>query len=386
MLRVACPRENAGGSDRFPKLLQPLRRASGPGSDGSRPPPPGLREPARLVFCYEVPTGYSMRFCIVKFCLATFVAGAAFSGHISHAMWDRTSESLPGAQLSESEIENIRPNHSFGVPVGADQPADSVRSDRLVARNCSSLARAAAVHDIPLAFFTRLIRQESNFNSKAVSRAGAQGIAQFMPATALWRGLSDPFEPTQALLESARWLHELQAEFGNLGLAAAAYNAGPRRVKDWVGGRGKLPNETRAYVRAITGRTAEEWISTPRETQISEVANDCGEIEKQSVFRPSQPAVTREQPAVANLAYGIWAVHLVGDASENRALMEYPGLQQRYRSVLGGRAPIIVKRPIGGRRPSTWYFVRVAESSHEKANQLCSRLKSVGGSCLVSRN
>jgi hypothetical protein len=327
-----------------------------------------------------------MRFCIVKFCLATFVAGAAFSGHISHAMWDRTSESLPGAQLSESEIENIRSNHSFGGAVGADRPAESVRSDRLAARNCSSLARAAAVHDLPLAFFTRLIRQESNFNSKAVSRAGAQGIAQFMPATALWRGLSDPFEPTQALLESARWLHELQAEFGNLGLAAAAYNAGPRRVKDWLGGRGKLPNETRAYVRAITGRTADEWISTPRQTQITEVANDCGEIEKQSVVTREQPTVTREQPAVANLAYGIWAVHLVGDASETRALMEYAGLQQRYRSVLGGRAPIIVKRPIGGRRPSTWYFVRVAESSHEKANQLCSRLKSVGGSCLVSRN
>src|SRR4051812_6980937 len=246
------------------------------------------------------PRGCSMRFCIVKFCLATFVAGAAFSGHISHAMWDRTSESLPGAQLSESEIENIRPNHSFGVPVGADQPADSVRSDRLVARNCSSLARAAAVHDIPLAFFTRLIRQESNFNSKAVSRAGAQGIAQFMPATALWRGLSDPFEPTQALLESARWLHELQAEFGNLGLAAAAYNAGPRRVKDWLGGRGKLQNEPGAYVRAKTGRTADEWISPRRKTKTAEAGNDWGEIKKQPVVPRQQPAVTREQPAVAN--------------------------------------------------------------------------------------
>ena len=162
-----------------------------------------------------------MRFCIVKFCLATFVAGAALSGHISHAMWDRTSESLPGAQLSESEIENIRSNHSFGVAVGADRPAESVRSDRLAARNCSSLARAAAVHDLPLAFFTRLIRQESNFNSKAVSRAGAQGIAQFMPATALWRGLSDPFEPTQALLE----------------VRALAARAAGGVWKSWVSGR-----------------------------------------------------------------------------------------------------------------------------------------------------
>src|SRR4051794_40126124 len=268
MLRVACPRENAGGSDRFPKLLQTTElRASGPGRTGRDRHRPASWNRRGWCSVMRYPRGYSMRFCIVKFCLATFVAGAAFSGHISHAMWDRTSESLPGAQLSESEIENIRPNHSFGVPVGADQPADSVRSDRLVARNCSSLARAAAVHDIPLAFFTRLIRQESNFNSKAVSRAGAQGIARFMPATALWRGLSDPFEPTQALLESARWLHELQAEFGNLGLAAAAYNAGPRRGKNWVGGRGKISNQNPGPGPALKRRKKGERVNTPRENQ-----------------------------------------------------------------------------------------------------------------------
>jgi hypothetical protein len=83
---------------------------------------------------------------------------------------------------------------------------------------------------------------------------------------------------------------------------------------------------------------------------------------------------------------GIWAIQLIGDSSESRALLEYAGLQKRYHSVLGDRPPVIIKRPIGGRAPSNWYFIRVAESSHEKANQLCSRLKSVGGACLVSRN
>src|SRR5258706_6852627 len=80
-----------------------------------------------------------------------------------------------------------------------------------------------------------------------------------MPGTARWRGLADPFEPLQSLYESARWLGELREQFGNLGLAAAAYNAGPRRVLEWLGGRGKLPGETRAYVRIITRRSAEEW-------------------------------------------------------------------------------------------------------------------------------
>ena len=70
--------------------------------------------------------------------------------------------------------------------------------------SCDTLNSAAATHGLPLEFFTRLIRQESNFDPNSVSRAGAQGIAQFMPGTARWRGLSDPFEPTEALYESAR--------------------------------------------------------------------------------------------------------------------------------------------------------------------------------------
>jgi soluble lytic murein transglycosylase-like protein len=126
----------------------------------------------------------------------------------------------------------------------------SAKSDQ----NCLALAKAAATHDVPLDFFVRLIRQESNFNPNSVSHAGAQRIAQFMPGTARWRGLADPFEPLQALYESARWLRELREQFGNLGLAAAAYNAGPRRVQDWLAGRGGLPGETRAYLRIVTGR------------------------------------------------------------------------------------------------------------------------------------
>ena len=133
--------------------------------------------------------------------------------------------------------------------------------------SCDTLNSAAATHGLPLEFFTRLIRQESNFDPNSVSRAGAQGIAQFMPGTARWRGLSDPFEPTEALYESARWLGELRDQFGNLGLAAAAYNAGPRRVRDWIAGRGQLPRETRAYVRIITGRAAEGWVGVPEKVQ-----------------------------------------------------------------------------------------------------------------------
>src|SRR5215472_14294839 len=93
-----------------------------------------------------------------------------------------------------------------------------------VARICDALAAAATENDLPVDFFARLIWQESRFDPTAVSRAGAQGVAQFMPATANARGLADPFDPFEAIAHSAKLLRDLRREFGNLGLAAAAYN------------------------------------------------------------------------------------------------------------------------------------------------------------------
>jgi hypothetical protein len=86
---------------------------------------------------------------------------------------------------------------------------------------------------------------------------GAQGIAKFMPGTARQRGLEDSFDPGQAIPKSAELLRDLNREFGNLGLAAAAYNAGSGREHDWLVGRKPLPRET--DVRLVTGRSAEEW-------------------------------------------------------------------------------------------------------------------------------
>jgi soluble lytic murein transglycosylase-like protein len=111
---------------------------------------------------------------------------------------------------------------------------------------CDALAAAATTNDLPVDFFKRLIWQESHFRPDAISRKGAQGIAQFMPETAKLSGLENPFNPLEAIAKSGRLLRGLRDEFGNLGLAAAAYNAGSGRVRDWLGGRRPLPRETRA--------------------------------------------------------------------------------------------------------------------------------------------
>lgn len=121
------------------------------------------------------------------------------------------------------------------------------------------IATAAAANDLPPDFFLRLLRQESGLNPYAVSPVGAQGIAQFMPGTAAERGLRNPFDPGEAIPKSAELLREHRARFGNLGLAAAAYNAGPQRVRGWLEGRSAMPAETRDYVVRITGRPLEEW-------------------------------------------------------------------------------------------------------------------------------
>ena len=131
---------------------------------------------------------------------------------------------------------------------------------------CNAVVVAAKAHELPLAFFANLIWQESRFNPHAVSRAGAEGIAQFMPATAARSGLADPFDPLQAIPASAQLLRQLKRQFGNWGLAAAAYNSGPKRVADWLAKRTELPRETRGYVSTITGFSAEQWRGSQAQT------------------------------------------------------------------------------------------------------------------------
>jgi hypothetical protein len=129
---------------------------------------------------------------------------------------------------------------------------------------CSIIEVVAHANSLPVGFFTRLIWMESSFRPEAVgprTRGGrrALGIAQFMPETAEERGLAAPFDPSKALPKSGEFLAELRKRFGNLGLAAAAYNAGPQRVQDFLTGARNLPAETRKYVLAVTGRPVEEW-------------------------------------------------------------------------------------------------------------------------------
>jgi soluble lytic murein transglycosylase-like protein len=141
----------------------------------------------------------------------------------------------------------------FGRPSGAGPGGDgrSAIPGFVPDRFREPIARAAQRWNVGAALLSAQIYAESNFNPFARSPAGAQGIAQFMPGTAVAYGLRDPFDAAAAIDAQAHLMHDLLARFGSVPLALAAYNAGPGAVA----GCGCIPAypETQAYVAKILG-------------------------------------------------------------------------------------------------------------------------------------
>jgi hypothetical protein len=247
---------------------------------------------------------------------------------------------------------------------------------------CALIETAATDNEIPIAFFVRLLWKESNFRSEAVSPKGAQGIAQFMPGTADERDLLDPFDVETAIPASARFLSDLKAEFGNLGLAAAAYNAGAKRVTDWLAGSRTLPLETQDYVLWITGTSAEDW-ATAEDGGEPAGAFDEGDDCRTLVATLKIPDI--ELVAEIETTSAPWGAQVAGNFSRARAIVTYASLQSRYPSLLAGRIPMIIAERAAGRGTRVLYQVRVPAASREEAEEFCSSLQAVGGSCVVLR-
>jgi len=245
---------------------------------------------------------------------------------------------------------------------------------------CRLIDQSAEARRIPTDFLTKLIWRESSFRASAVSPAGAQGVAQFMPGTARERGLADPFDPEQAIPAAAAFIHELFNQFGNLGLAAAAYNGGPARVSSWLAGRGGLPTETRNYVYAVTGRSAEDWAADAREASASQSTPAANPPCLQVVANLRVPAGRR---APDEAPFAPWGVQLAGNFSKTQALASFSRARQSYASLLGETRPMVIGTRLRSRGTRTFYRVRAPASSRSEANQLCDKIRKVGGSCIV---
>jgi hypothetical protein len=118
-------------------------------------------------------------------------------------------------------------------------------------RFAPAINRAAQRWSVSATLLAAQLYAESGFNPFAVSPAGAQGIAQFMPGTARGIGLRDPFDPNEAIDAQAHLMRDLLRQFGAVPLALAAYNAGPAPVSA-CGCVPAIP-ETRGYVARILG-------------------------------------------------------------------------------------------------------------------------------------
>lgn len=251
---------------------------------------------------------------------------------------------------------------------------------------CQLVEAAAAANRLPLAFFARVIWQESRFRSEAagpVTRSGrqAQGIAQFMPMTAAERLLRNPFDPAEALPKSAEFLRDLADQFGNLGLAAAAYNAGPMRVRDWLAGRRTLPSETQAYVRIVTGRRAEEWRPQTSLSTLNVTIPPDMPCEK---IAARAPMPNKELPSKSTSP---WGVQLIGDLSEVKALAAYRALQKKHEAILSSYQPMVIRTTtVKMNAAPIWTRIRIEAGSRQVAEALCSRLRAAGETCLVQRN
>jgi len=157
------------------------------------------------------------------------------------------TEALPGkgtaSSLSETKpVPSLRPS----VAMPSQKQSDSHERHKIE----KSIQKAAGKYALSPGLIKGVIRAESNFQVDAVSRAGAQGLMQLMPATAKELGVTKPFDIDQNIDGGSRYLRKMLDSFGgDVKLALAAYNAGPGTVRKYGG---NVPyQETIQYINRV---------------------------------------------------------------------------------------------------------------------------------------
>lgn len=265
-----------------------------------------------------------------------------------------------------------------------DDGRDCVRLEHYAGDVCRLIERNAAEHELDPNFLARLLWKESRFEPGAISPAGAIGIAQFMPGTADLYDLDDPFNPAKAINKAAWYLGYLRDYFGNIGLAAIAYNGGENRAARFVGGRiSTLPYETLDYVEAITGFSALRWRDNPPAPEDLKLELTPGmafgpACEKMAGNRSLREFTT--QPRVFP-----WGVIVASHPSRSGAMQQANSLNRRLHPILGGKRVGYVRKKLTG-LPRPVYTAQIGYDSRREATRFCLKFKKIGGRCIVLKN
>jgi hypothetical protein len=202
-----------------------------------------------------------------------------------------------------------------------------------------------------------------------------------MPGTARLRGLRDPFNPAEAILASADYLKDLEREFGSLGLAAVAYNAGEARAEQFLSGNPFLPRETRAYVVAITGHAAEAWLEGAPEVDLAlDPSRPFREACVEKATARAMPSFTPPEPELRP-----WAAIIAGQDSREAAEAQAARVVAAVGGALDGERIDVARQRLPG-MPARRHFAQVGRDTRGQAEALCSELRAAGAACLVRRN
>ena len=171
---------------------------------------------------------------------------AVDTNHVRLYLADETGSSTNFIDLPATAIATVEPLPDPPKPT----PSLSAQPQPNSANVNDLLVHAGAQHNIDVELLASVVKAESGFHPDAVSRTGARGLMQLMPATARTLGVNDAFQPDQNIAGGAAYLDYLLTRYHNdISLALAAYNAGPGAVDRYHG----IPpfRETRAYVARV---------------------------------------------------------------------------------------------------------------------------------------
>lgn len=288
---------------------------------------------------------------------------------------------MAGPRPNSGRLRVVAVAAALALPFSGGAARADAETASPLGRICDLIAAQADENGLPRAFLARLIWKESRFDPDAVSPKGAEGVAQFMPGTARLRGLEDSFDIEQAIPASAAYLAELEGRFGNLGLAAAAYNSGEARVSRWLSSGGFLPLETENYVLDILGAPADSFagvrgaVETPPLHPEKPFPDACREL----------PVSRYATVAMATVPVLPWGIQVAGSFNRAGAIRRWEMVKARNPRLLGAVEPVVsrVRSPMGRRGV---YAVRIGAENRGEADRLCAALRGAGAACVVTRN